>query len=106
MNECKLPRYFLVLCRSITDYEKCGRRVQAGFPIRECRICSARIAVSPQGIEQSTHGGILVCNPCGFDMAKRLQAAGHEIEFLENEAAREGMDRILTRLGNHGHPED
>jgi hypothetical protein len=94
-----LPAIFLVACRSLSDYEKSGHTVQPGFPIRECRICSARVAVSPQGIEQEQHGGVLACNRCAFEVARRLRSAGKDVELLENEAAREGMDRILARLG-------
>ena len=100
MSERPLPERFLVACRNLRDYQLAGQDVPAHFAIRACQICDTRIVVSPRGIEQSARGGFLVCNPCGFDMVNRLQAAGREVEVGHNDSARNQVERILRRKGN------
>ena len=97
MSDEPLPDRFLVACRHLRDYEMCGRAVPATFTRTECQICGQRIVVSPQGIAQSLKGGWLVCNPCAMEMARRLEAAGRNVEFKENPSAEAQMERLLRR---------
>ena len=97
MSDQPLPDRFLVACRHLRDYEMCGHAVPATFARTECQICGQRIVVSPQGIAQSLKGGWLVCNPCALEMARRLEAAGRDVEFMENPSAAAQIERLLRR---------
>ena len=98
MIDRELPERFLIVCRNLRDYQMRGHHVAPTSTICDCQVCSQRIVVSPEGVAQSLRGGYLVCNPCGMEMARRLEAAGRQVEFKENESAREQMERILRRM--------
>ena len=98
MSDHPMPERFLVACRHLRDYEMCGHVVPATFTKRECQICNQRIVVSPEGIAQSLRGGFLVCNPCAMEMARRLRAAGKEVEFQQTGNAKAQLERILRRM--------
>lgn len=69
------PRGFIV-CRRGTDPLKPGYTVCA-----TCEICKKLLQVSRQGIERAAKENlIMLCNPCGFAMAERLQQAGQTLD--------------------------
>jgi len=98
VDDRPLPTRFVVACRHLRDYEVCGHAVPATSTISDCQICGQRIVASTEAIAQSLRGGYLFCNPCAMEMVRRLEAAGREVQFQENQAARDQMERILRRM--------
>ena len=88
---------FLVACRDLENYQRCGHAIPPGHEIRGCEICHRKIVISPRAIEQASQGGFVVCNPCAMDMARRLQEVGTEAVFIANPAAVEQLQRMLAR---------
>jgi hypothetical protein len=70
-----------IVCRKGSDPLKPG--YVRGY---ECKICKKPLQVSPSGLtemaRQATLGRsmIMLCNPCGFEMAERLHKAGQELD--------------------------
>jgi hypothetical protein len=77
MSEDK-PKGF-VICRRGSDPLKPGY-VRGLY---ECSICKKPLQVSPTAIDSMKKLNLLtLCNPCGFEMIRKLDDAGQELETI------------------------
>jgi hypothetical protein len=94
---------YLLVCRSIRDSVEAGAALPEGAAIDVCHVCGETVSITVSGQKRRRENPdvIVVCSPCGLDLALEAKSRGRETRLeLGSPECEEALKRSAGARAN------
>lgn len=100
------PEAVVIVGRTVKDYKLCRQSIEPGFVILRCRVCTAKVVISPEGAanlsKYSALDPMVMCNKCALatmpSHAVPMMTKNGAAQMECSEGAKKTLDLFLDKL--------